>query len=419
MSVTGLALAQHDDCLRQIERIAASHVLHGSESLCKLLRYLATQTLDHPGTAVKEFKIATEVFGRPTNFDPRVDSTVRVQTGRLRSKLGEYYSVAGADDPVLVEIPRGSYSLTFQVRGPAAAPPSPALDLVPAAVHAEPTPGRVWPGMVGTLGLLLAGSLILLAYVLLREKPAAAPLRGAQDEAVAFRRFWGSFIDGTDEPWVVFSNAEFFGRPETGMRYFNPASDDRSQILDHYTGVGEVLGVHELDRVFSIVGHGLRVKRGRLLSLDDAKNNDLIFVGSPSENLPLRELPSTQEFVFQRTGGPERKGDLAIVNVHPRPGESKAYFASASRPLTEDYSIIAMVPGLNQTRWAMILAGITTIGTQAAVEYVCRAGNVEELLKRLTASKTAGLVPFEAVLQVKVSSGVPVHSELAAVRAIR
>ena len=48
----------------QIERLTASRTLHGSESLCKLLRYLARQALDHPGVAVKEYQIATEVFGR-------------------------------------------------------------------------------------------------------------------------------------------------------------------------------------------------------------------------------------------------------------------------------------------------------------------------------------------------------------------
>ena len=69
------------------------------------------------------------------------------------------------------------------------------------------------------------------------------------------------------------------------MRYFNPSSDQRSFILDHYTGVGEVLAIHELDHVFDLLNRPIRVKRGALFSLDDAKNNDLIFVGSPSENL--------------------------------------------------------------------------------------------------------------------------------------
>src|SRR5579884_256379 len=82
--------------LAQIEKLVASHTLHGSESLCKLLKYLASYSLEHPSSSPKEYQIATEVFGRQPDFDPHVDSTVRVQAGRLRTKLGEYYSSEGA-----------------------------------------------------------------------------------------------------------------------------------------------------------------------------------------------------------------------------------------------------------------------------------------------------------------------------------
>jgi hypothetical protein len=199
------------------------------------------------------------------------------------------------------------------------------------------------------------------------------------------------------------------------MRYFDPARDSRDLILDHYTGFGEVLAVHELDRVFGLLHRQIRVKRGSLLSLDDAKNNDLIFVGSPAENLTLLEIPGTQNFVFERLSSGPRKGDLAIVNVHPEPGEPKAFLASPSaQHFVEDYSVIALVRALNPARSVMILAGTTTIGTQAAVEYVCRQNSVEELLLRLSVSKAGELKPFEAVLHVKVTRGVPVDTTLVA-----
>src|SRR5260370_9309766 len=108
--------------LGQIEKLVASHTLHGSESLCKLLRYLANHSLDHPGTSCKEYQIATEVFGRQKDFDPHVVSMVRVQAGRLRTKLAEYYGSEGADDSLLVEMPKGNYLLTFHQRSPGAAP---------------------------------------------------------------------------------------------------------------------------------------------------------------------------------------------------------------------------------------------------------------------------------------------------------
>ena len=95
MSVTGVVVAEREEKLRQVERVVGSELLHGSESLCKLLRYLAEHCIDHPGAAVKEYQIATELFKRPQDFDPRLDATVRVQTGRLRSKLSEYYAGPG------------------------------------------------------------------------------------------------------------------------------------------------------------------------------------------------------------------------------------------------------------------------------------------------------------------------------------
>jgi len=271
---------------------------------------------------------------------------------------------------------------------------------------------RTWQIIAAVLGTLLVAAVAGLLYLTLapsRRVAAAAP----SADLKTFQAFWKHLIDVPEEPWVVFSNAEFVGRPESGMRYF-VSGDARDKILDHYTGVGEVLAVHELDRVFQNLNHGLRVKRGHLLSLDDAKNNNLIFLGSPSENLTLRDIPGTQEFVFQRSASLQREDDLAIINVHPRQGEQAMFFATPSMPLSEDYAVVAVVPGLNQSRWQMILAGTTTIGTQAAVEFVCRASNLDSLLPRVAGSFSRDVLPFEAVLHVKVRSGVPVDSQIVA-----
>ncbi len=415
MSVTGALGTEREGKLRQVDRLIASEVLHGSESLCKLLRYLAEQSSDHPG-GVKEYQIATEVFKRPPDFDPRMDSTVRVQTGRLRSKLSEYYAHAGAEDPWIIEIPKGAYALTYH---PRPAPPTPGEPVSHAAAAETALPARSptrrsgWLIAVIALSVLLAGCTLALITVIL-NRPASRPA-GRVEPAGPLAAFWKGFVDGPDEPLVVFSNAEFVGRPETGMHYFNPSLDKSQPILDYYTGVGEVLAIHELDRVFTALHHELKVKRGRLLSMDDTKNADLIFVGSPSENLTLLDIPTTREFIFQRVSTGPRKGDLAIVNLHPRSGESQTYLPTVP-PLTEDYAVVGLMPGLNPTRWVIVLAGITTMGTQAAVEYVTRNGTVETLLKRISGSASGKVAPFEAVLRVRVSKGVPLESELVAFR---
>jgi hypothetical protein len=257
----------------------------------------------------------------------------------------------------------------------------------------------------------------ILSLVSNRNPAQAGISHDADGVPPAFRVFWNGFVAGNEEPWVIFSNAKFVGRPEVGLRYYDSGKDRNAPIFDHYTGVGEVLAVHELDHLFQTLHRQIRVKRGSLFSLDDAKNNNLIFVGSPLENLTLLEIPGTQEFVFHRVTIGPRVGDPEIINVHPQPGELKEFLGTPSNEdLTEDYAVIGLVRGLDPRQAVLILAGDTTMGTQAAVEYVCRKSSVEELLLRLSVSQTGQLKPFEAVLRVKVTRGVPVSTELVALR---
>jgi hypothetical protein len=418
MNVTRAQVPQREQYLAQIDRLLNSHVLHGSESLCKLLRYLAEYSLDHPGSPLKEYQIATEVFGRSPNFDPQSDSTIRVQAGRLRLKIAEYYASEGADEPIQVEIPKGSYVVSFHRRESRfAGPRSLSQPAHSGATTAEGKTDTKWKLASLALLVLLIVAAATIVFLLGRAPRPSEPASDPAPAPAGFATFWKAFANGPEEPWVIFSNGAFVGRPETGMRYFDPARDSRNEILEHYTGVGEVLAIHALDHTFSLLHRQIRVKRGSLLSLDDVKNNDMIFVGSPAENLTLRDIPSTQDFVFHNLDSGSRKGDLAIVNVHPESGESQYWIATASHAnLIEDYSIIALVHGLNPAKSVLILAGTTTLGTQAAVEFVCQQDSLEELLRRLQVADGGELKPFEAVLRVKVTRSVPVESSIVALR---
>jgi hypothetical protein len=405
--------------LGQIEKLLGSHALHGSESLCKLLRYLANHSLDHPGTSPKEYQIATEVFARQEDFDPHVDSMVRVQAGRLRTKLAEYYASEGVDDPIMVELPKGTYALTFHPRLHGAARNHAGTSHEGSNnLEADGRTSRAWMVTVVALSVVLAAAVAVATDRFLTRKTAEARLTSdSPDVPVAFHVFWRGFLTGPQEPWVIFSNAAFVGRPYVGMRYYNRAKDSGAVITDFYTGVGEVLAVHALDGVFGRLHQQIRVKRGSLFSLDDAKNDDLIFIGSPSENLTLLELPTTQEFTFKQITSGRRTGTMEIMNFHPASGEPKEFLPTPpDETLAEDYSVIALKRGLNPAHSVLILAGATTIGTQAAVEYVCQQDSLEQLLLRLSVSNSGELKPFEAVIRVRVAKGVPVGSELVALR---
>ncbi len=410
-------MSDRDQLLRQVEKLTGSAVLHGSESLCKLLRYLAKHALDHPGMPVKEYQIATEVFGRPADFDPQSDSAIRVQAGRLRSKLSEYYSTEGSEDPVLIELPKGTYVLSFHAR-PVPEEKRNGNHSPNAASELSTPPSQRRTLVFVALAILLTAIFLLVAQsILARRSVEKTETDKPEPATAASETFWKPFMVGPEEPWVVFSNAAFVGRPETGIRYYDATKDSREKIWDHYTGVGEVLAVHSLDEIFGQLHRQIRVKRGSLLSLDDASNHDLIFVGSPSENLALGDIPNTKEFVFRRVSSGPRKGDLALVNVHPQAGEPTECLASPSGTnLTEDYAVISFMHGLNPARSVMIMAGTTTFGTQAAVEYLERQRSLQELLSRLEVSGAQKMDPFEALLHVRVTRGVPLEAELVAIR---
>src|SRR5580700_5003384 len=158
MAVTHTFAAEQEQFSQQIDNIIKSHSLRGSESLCRLLQYLAKQSLYQPQAPLKEYQIATEVYGRPADFDPQTDSTIRVQAGRLRLKLAEYYAGEGVSDPILVRIPKGSYHLTFEAK-PVNQPQTLPLREAPRTVTVETFPAR-WRITVAVLAVALCASLV-------------------------------------------------------------------------------------------------------------------------------------------------------------------------------------------------------------------------------------------------------------------
>jgi TolB-like protein len=93
---------------RQLERALASASFARSERLSQFLRFVVERQLEGRDGELKESVIAMEVFGNH-DYDPKQDSTVRTEAGRLRARLAEYYVGEGSGDPVIIELPKGGY----------------------------------------------------------------------------------------------------------------------------------------------------------------------------------------------------------------------------------------------------------------------------------------------------------------------
>lgn len=103
-----------------LERIAGSTQFRASLRLTAFLRYVVERTLAGRGAEIKSYTIAVEALGRDPSFEPDADPIVRVEAGRLRQALALYYAGAGSTDPLIIELPRGSYVPLFHNRADAA-----------------------------------------------------------------------------------------------------------------------------------------------------------------------------------------------------------------------------------------------------------------------------------------------------------
>src|ERR1700691_6052418 len=105
-----------DAARAQVERIFQSKAFRSSDVLRHLLSYLVDASLAGTSDELKEYTVAVDALGKPSSYDPRQESAVRMQVARLRQKLTEYYRTEGVDDPVVVDLPKGGFTVVFEPR---------------------------------------------------------------------------------------------------------------------------------------------------------------------------------------------------------------------------------------------------------------------------------------------------------------
>src|SRR4051794_40511329 len=94
---------------RQLGRMLESEAFARNQRLSGFLRHVVERHLEGRDSDLKESLIGVEVFGRKPDYDPKLDSIVRTEAGRLRSRLMEYYSAEGSADAVVIDLPKGGY----------------------------------------------------------------------------------------------------------------------------------------------------------------------------------------------------------------------------------------------------------------------------------------------------------------------
>ena len=114
-----LSLGQTSDkefIRQELEKVLKSPLFTRSSRLSRFLRFVVEKTLREETHTLKEYALAVEVFDKEESYEPGVDPLVRVEAGRLRNKLREYYESEGRDSVIRIDLPKGSYVPTFQWR---------------------------------------------------------------------------------------------------------------------------------------------------------------------------------------------------------------------------------------------------------------------------------------------------------------
>jgi hypothetical protein len=448
-----------EEIQKQLNKIIHSKSFRHAIALQRLLQYLISKAIEDPFGDIKEYTIGTEVFDRGANYDPQTDTIVRVQIHRLRLKVKEYYESEGASDPILVEIPKGHYIPTFELR-PTAAPKTNAAEQgaeasagankeqiddagVPQANASGNAPmgrGSFSRGVLAAVAVLLFAAGIALGTRWQQIKnllPGSATAgRGNAMSANTAADFWRTFLGNDTAPVVGYADAVYLvDGQEDLFRFRRGASDSTGTAVDSHlaqqfasspglvakagplyyedgnTGTGDLQSVFVLTRLFTQMGVQMVVKRCRLITIDDLQQHDVILLGSPEENDAVAQLAQAGDFVWNRMDVPGPwKGEY--VNRHPASGESATYKTERDANTQEvkaDFALITIQPGAAPGRYIAMLGGLDTSGVAGAAQFVTSPVHMAELKSRVESAsswKGSGVPPaFQALLRVDVERG--------------
>ncbi len=407
----------------QIARILRSDEFRNSEVLRRLLLYLAEKSASGEADQLKEYVIAIDGLGKPSSYDPQHSSAVRIQIGRLRQKLTEYYRGQGKDDPIVIELPKGHFRLTYQQRESEAIQPEPIV-LPDAHMEKEaqadfvsvPSKNGIYLGVLVGL-LLLAG---LLAWVRSKEASSQTMLSGELEA------LWSPFMNSRrplivsiEDPLFVElrSNPGIYYRDRSLNQWADVEKSEPIQILGkalknpdiqpsrYYTAFGEVEASFLLGR---LLGPHVRysLSKSSQLSWQQLADNDVLFVGV--QNLffeQVQGLPIEPQLI------PELQG---VRNLHPAPGEPTLFADQYVTAPTEQgvvYALVTHLPGPIGSNEVESFTSNRSAGYVGAVQCFTSPESAKVIVQKLTA-QTGGRMPryYQVLLKVRFKDDVPTET---------
>jgi hypothetical protein len=361
----------------QIQRIIQSKAFRTSELHRNLLQYLSEKSLSGTADGLKEYTVGLDVFAKPASYDPRQESVVRMHVARLRQKLAEYYRTEGADDLVIVDIPKGAFEVKFEPREIAIEH----FSAVPKEEVAQVEPKRRKDTILIALILAAVACTLIFGGLLWRMKTVNA--NGSADLVPAItpelQQLWGPIL-ATDRPLMICLAAS-----------------------NGSTGAGTASGAFLMGQFLAHRKNNVLLTDSDQLAMPEILMDNVIFLGPVLGNRQIQALSSGQPLVLEPNG---------IRNLSPAAGEA-AFIpdqpTGSAKGTQQTLALISHVPGLYGRGDILYLSANQISSTVGAVRAL-----TDPTLARMVVSKLksqTGAVPrfYQMVLRVESMDSMPIE----------
>jgi hypothetical protein len=441
-----------ESCQALLDRILSSPQLRRSTRMRELLAYVGRRTFKDGCEQLHEQEIGTNVFGRSAGYDTSVDNIVRVNATELRKRIEAYFETEGINEPLVMEIPRGSYIPAFRYRPvesvPAAdfAAPAPAQEAeAPVAPNAQPQllplPAsaphlRRWPWIAGTIVAVVAT--LVLAALCLRlslDNRAMHKRLFPWEYQPAVSAFWTEFLGANATTDVVLSDTafaifqaiskrsyslqDFLNRSyvnELQKQSLDPQARATLQMLAGRTLVsgGEFTLAEHLDEMDPLNTQVHMYFAGRY-NPAFLKRNNVVLIGTRLSNPWMQIFES--RLLFPVESNPEVVDPEGVdyprqmvMDRAPAAGEQATYTPSEG----VEYCSVSYLANSEHTGRVLLIEGTNSEAAEGCGDFLLSEPGMESLLKKLNGG--ARFPYFQALLRTSQLIDTPIAATLVAVR---
>ena len=386
-----------DEIRRQLQRILASPVFHGSKRCQQFLEYVCAKSLAGETGALKERSVAVEVFGRRPHSDLGEDTIVRVGAREVRKRLAQYYITSeGALSEIRIDLPSGSYAPEFRY-----VTLLPERDVLPPAPIALPSV-RVQPSRSRRRLIVLGALGCVTALVVLAATRLAAPSANTE----AFQRFWEPVFRSQEPLLIAMAHPIVYHPSGRALRLSDqrlPVQEvpmqrpiqvapkelngsDLIPVLNQYVGFGDMIAANEVTSMLARKSHAVRVRLASNIEFADLRNVQTLLIGAVTNRWTMEMQPAWR-FRFSWTPGARTvildTQDAAARKAGGEAVRQWSIVAQDDGSAPEDFILVCRIHSPSTGGWLLVGAGLKQFGTEAAGRLLTDPEQLGAILRKL------------------------------------